>query len=203
MELKQCNPNLPPVTFFAGGMWTMKSSRLIGAMCRHRHGAKEVVVLFSPKQDTRTGEGQAKSHDGLVFESISCGEPDDILKQLPEGCTVVGIEEIHMWMDPEKYTNGEITAVWDRILDTLENENIRVYIAGLDKDFRGHHFESFLVVAKRSLLHMEHSFCGVCRGPAFYSALIAKRPDGATIIPGAEGTYMAMCRFHFLENSKK
>lgn len=203
MEVKENRPDAPLATFFAGGMWTSKSSRLLGAMYRHRHGAHQITVLFSPNQDTRTGKGRAKSHDGLTFEAISCSKPDDILDQLPLGCEVVGIEEIHMWMDPNQFTGEEISETWDRILDELEEQKIQVYIAGLDKNFLGEHFESFLVVSKRSLVQMEHSYCGICRKPALYSGLIAKRSGNATIIPGAEGTYMPMCRKHFLQNRKQ
>ncbi len=211
MELRQSDPAYELPKCYAGPMWSQKSLQLITTALKHIKGAGWAVGVFTPTSDTRTGIGLAKSHDGLQVESVSCSHPREILENLPANCKLVCIEELHMWIDPDQVGPGEITEVWDSVLDELENLNIRVYISGLDKSYKGEHFESFLAVAKRSLVRMSHSWCSAiipetgnkCCAKALYSGWVGEQPPNATIIAGGEGKFMAMCRFHFYENLNK
>jgi thymidine kinase len=186
-------------------MWSQKSTQLLTTAMKHRKGAGWAVGMFTPVKDTRSGVGWAKSHDGLAVESVNCAHPNEILDNLPANCKMVCIEELHMWIDPDEVPPGEITRVWDSVLDALENKNIRVYLSGLDKSYKGEHFESYLAVSMRSIVRMSHSWCSVdnCGAKALYSGWVGDQPPNATIIAGGEGKFMAMCRFHFYNNLNK
>ena len=206
MELEGGNTDYGLAKFFTGCMWSQKSTQLLTVALKHRKGAGWAVGVFTPTKDTRSGLGLAKSHDGLIVESVHCTHPREILENLPENCKIVCIEELHMWIDPDEVAPGVITAAWDSVLDALENLKIRVYLSGLDKSYKGEHFESFLAVSKRSLVRMSHSWCKFenCGAKALYTGLISEQPThGATIIPGGTGTFMTMCRYHFYQNLKK
>lgn len=205
MDIKGSDPDYELPILCAGCMWSQKTTFMLAMASHYKNGAGWVIGIFTPSRDTRSGIGLAKSHDGLTMDSISCGHPYEILSKLPENCRMVFIEELHMWVDPNKPSLESITTVWNRVLDELEARNIRVCIAGLDKSYKGVFFESHLAVAKRSLVKTFHSWCKVdgCGAKAVYSGLVNSALKGDDIIVGAEETYMAMCRRHFLHNLKE
>lgn len=202
MEITGSDPDYELPVLYAGCMWSQKTTSLEAVANHYKNGAGWVVGVFTPSCDTRSGIGLVKSHDGLVMESTACSHPREILDNLPKNCRIVFIEELHMWLDP----NGpeSVTAVWNEVLDKLEEAKIRVYMAGLDKSYKGTFFESHLAVAKRSLVKTFHSWCKVdgCGAKAVYTGLVNSPLKGEDIIVGAEETYMTMCRPHFLQNLK-
>lgn len=204
MERKGCDPEYELPILFTGCMWSQKTTSMMAVANHYKNGAGWVIGVFTPVRDTRSGVGLAKSHDGLSMDSINCAHPYEILSKLPPGCRMVFIEELHMWLDPSEPGPESITAVWNRVLDELEEKNIRVCAAGLDKSYKGTFFEAHLALAKRSLVKTFHSWCKVdtCGAKAVYSGLVNSALKGDDIIVGAEETFTVMCRKHFLQNLK-
>lgn len=188
--------------YYPGPMWSQKSSRLLLKMLTYENGAELETMTFTPERDSRSGTGLARSHDGLEITSISCTHPEQILEKITSTCQVVGIDEAHMWLDPQMYSAEQITEIWNKVFDELENRSVRIYIAGLDKSYRGTFFASHLALSARCIVKGQHSWCRTedCRKPAMYTSLIHRPETSGDIIVGGKDLYQPACRKHFYAN---
>jgi thymidine kinase len=80
----------------------------------------------------------------------------------------------------------------------LAYRGIRVIVAGLDMDFRGHPFGPMprLLAVAEEVTKLQ-AVCTVCGGPASRSQRIAgpRGADAARVLEGAKELYEARCRF--------
>jgi len=183
-------------------MWSAKTTTLMMQLLTYKNGAEIETALFTPDRDSRSGVGLARSHDGLELMSISCAHPREILDKISPTCKVVGIEEAHLWMDTQTYTEDQIIETWNAVLDELEETCDYIFIAGLDKSYYGKFFASHLAFSARCLTQSNHSWCRTedCRNPAMFTSLIRKLEATGDIIVGGRDLYQPACRKHFYIN---
>ncbi|MFQ5945627.1 MAG: thymidine kinase, partial [Anaerolineae bacterium] len=145
---------------------------------------------FKPALDTRYGEGEVTSHNGLGFEALRVERPTQILEALQPDTTVVAIDEVQFFGDAIGH-----------VCQTLAERGVRVIVTGLDLDFRGEPFGPVpLVMAQAERVDKLHAICVVCGDDASRSQrLINGKParyDDPVILVGATEVYEARCRTH-------
>ena len=110
-----------------GSMFSGKTEELIRRLKRARI-AKQHVLIFKPKKDTRYDENAVVSHNANSVDSIAVGSSSEIYNYI-EGVNVVAIDEA-------QFFDMELVEVCQK----LAVRGIRVIAAGLDMDFRGKPF---------------------------------------------------------------
>src|SRR6056297_3517352 len=116
------------IEMITGPMYSGKSEELIRRIRRVKI-AKKNLRVFKPLIDNRYGSGDVVSHSGDSIEAISIDHPEEIIKKIDKKTDVVGIDEI-------QFFHKDIVG----ICEELANDNKRVIVAGLDRDFRGEPF---------------------------------------------------------------
>lgn len=176
------------VEVICGSMFSGKSEELLRRV-RRAEIARQTVQIFKPSLDNRYGVSSVNSHDGRAAEAVAIETPQDILKHLEDGTTVVAIDEAQFFDD-------SIVDICRRLAD---ERGIRVIVAGLDLDFRGEPFGPMpALMAEAEQLDKLHAICVVCGDEASRSQrLINGKPasyDDPIILIGAQESYEARCR---------
>ncbi|HEC22082.1 MAG TPA: thymidine kinase [Chloroflexi bacterium] len=176
------------VEVICGSMFSGKSEELLRRV-RRAEIARQTVQIFKPSLDNRYGVSSVNSHDGRAAEAVAIETPQDILKLLEDGTTVVAIDEAQFFDD-------SIVDICRRLAD---ERGIRVIVAGLDLDFRGEPFGPMpALMAEAEQLDKLHAICVVCGDEASRSQrLINGKPasyDDPIILIGAQESYEARCR---------
>jgi thymidine kinase len=172
-----------------GSMFCGKTDELIRRL-RRATIAKQKVQVFKPAIDNRYDEQRVASHAGSTFDAIAITSPKEILDQLAEDTTVVGIDEA-------QFFDKDIVTV----TQTLAERGIRVIVAGLDLTFKGEPFgfiPTLMALAER--VDKLQAICMVCGEPASRTQrLVNGRParyDDPIVVVGASEMYEARCRLH-------
>ena len=172
-----------------GSMFCGKTEELIRRL-RRAVIAKQNVQVFKPVIDNRYQIAKVASHNGEAFEALPIEKSDDILPNLRETTTVVGVDEAQFFDD------NIINVVKD-----LADRGIRVIVAGLDMDFRGEPFgviPEIMAIAER--VDKLRAICMVCGDSASRTQRLVNgkpaRYDDPIIIVGADEMYEARCREH-------
>lgn len=172
-----------------GSMFCGKTEELIRRL-RRAEIARQKVQVFKPIIDTRYQIAKVASHNGAAFEALPIEKSSQILEQLNQDTTVVGIDEV-------QFFDADILDIIKRLV----NEEKRVICAGLDTDFRGEPFgvmPTLMAIAE----HVDklQAICMVCGEPASRTQrLVNGKPafyDDPIIIVGASEMYEARCRSH-------
>ncbi|HHW68295.1 MAG: thymidine kinase [Epulopiscium sp.] len=170
-----------------GPMFSGKSEELIRRIKRAKI-AKQNVLVFKPKIDTRYEEECICSHDGNNIKAISISNSEEILNYINEDTDVIGIDEV-------QFLEGDTVSV----CKGLVAEGRRVICAGLDMDFRGEPFgcvPNLLAVAD-SITKLT-AVCMNCGKPAIFTQrLVDGKPakyNDPLILIGAKESYEARCR---------
>jgi thymidine kinase len=116
------------IEVIAGCMFSGKTEELIRRI-RRAEIARQKVIIFKPKIDTRYSADHIVSHSDAKLISTSVDRAVDI-PSLVGDAQVVGIDEAQFF--DESLVN---------IAEELANAGKRVIIAGLDQDYRGKPFE--------------------------------------------------------------
>lgn len=177
------------VEVITGPMFSGKSDELIRRLRRARI-ARQRIRVFKPSLDTRFEEDKVTSHAGTEFEATPVDRTSEILDQVTEDTTVVGIDEA-------QFFDGEIL----HVVQTLADRGVRVIVAGLDTDFRGEPFGPMpTLMAQAEQVDKLYAICMVCGDPATRTQrLINGRParyDDPVVVVGASELYEARCRRH-------
>jgi thymidine kinase len=172
-------------------MFCGKTDELIRRL-RRATIARQKVQVFKPSIDNRYDEQRVASHAGSTFEAIAISESKEILNQLAENTTVVGIDEA-------QFFDAEIVEVAENLAD----HGIRVIVAGLDMNFKGEPFGCmpvFMALAER--VDKLQAICMTCGEPASRTQRLVNgqpaRYDDPEIIVGASEMYEARCRQHHI-----
>ncbi len=174
-----------------GSMFSGKTEEMIRRI-RRAVIAKQKVQVFKPKIDNRYDEQKVTSHAGLDFEAIPISSSEELLQNLKNDTTVVGIDETQ-FLD-----EGIITLV-----EKMVERGIRVIATGLDMDFRGEPFGCMpVLMAKAEKVDKVQAICMVCGEPASRTQrLVDGKPahyDDPIVIVGAAEMYEARCRKHHI-----
>ena len=129
-------PNGGRIEVICGCMFSGKTEELIRRL-NHVQLARQSLIAFTPRRDTRYRTGSLVSHNGLKIEAITVASIADIVSAVPDGTQVVDIDEVQfLESDPQAIAAG---------CQTLADRGVRVVVAGLDQDFRA---QPFAIVAE-------------------------------------------------------
>lgn len=111
-----------------GPMFAGKTEELIRRIKRLEY-AKQSVLVFKPKIDTRYAVGEIVSHNLSKKPSIVISESSEIYNYVKKDTDAVVIDEVQFFDDG-------IIAITEELADL----GIRVIVGGLDRNFRGEPF---------------------------------------------------------------
>jgi thymidine kinase len=172
----------------SGCMFSGKTEELIRRL-RRAQIAKQKVMIFKPKIDTRYSTNQIVSHSEQSLPSTVIDNPKDIL-ELSKNAQVVGIDEAQFF-----------SADLVEICNQLANMGKRVIVAGLDQDYRGKPFEPMpQLLAVAEYITKTLAICMVCGNPADRTQRITKQQE--RVVVGAQNIYEARCRKCFVTPSE-
>lgn len=177
------------VEVVCGSMFSGKTEELIRRL-RRATIARQKVQVFKPAIDIRYAVEKVKSHSGNDFAAIPIRSAADLLKNLAEDTTVVGIDEA-------QFLDAEIIP----IVQSLADKGLRVIVAGLDQNFRGEPFGSMpVLMSLAEKVDKLSAICMVCGEPATRTQrLVNGEPakfDDPLVVVGASEMYEARCRKH-------
>lgn len=168
------------IEVIAGCMFSGKTEELIRRLRRAKI-AKQNVVIFKPKIDTRYSDSKIVSHSEQSLPSILVDDVDDILK-FSVDAYVVGIDEA-------QFFDQKLIGICNKLAD----KNKRVIVAGLDQDYKGFPFEPMpQLLAIAEYITKTLAICVVCGNPADKTQ--RKVAAEGRVIVGAADLYEARCR---------
>jgi len=181
--------NTGSVEVITGPMFCGKTEEMIRRL-RRATIAKQTVQVFKPAIDDRYNQNKVTSHAGLEYEAKPIDKASQIIPNLHEDTTVVGIDEA-------QFFDKEIVTVVNRLAEM----GLRVIVAGLDLDFRGEPFNSMpTLMAQAERVDKLHAICLVCGEPASRTQRFVDdkpaRYNDPVVIVGASEMYEARCRAH-------
>lgn len=178
------------IEVICGCMFSGKTEELIRRMT-HVQIARQRLMVFSPRRDTRYATGALASHSGARIQAHTIDSIRAIAAMLEPDVQVVALDELHFLDDDA-----------DLICDTcqsLADRGIRVIVAGLDQDFRARPFPAMArLAAIAEQVDKLYAICVRCGAYATRSQrLIDGHPasfDAPTIVVGGMELYEARCR---------
>lgn len=183
-------PNGGRIEVICGCMFSGKTEELIRRL-NHVQLARQQLVAFTPRRDTRYRTGSLASHNGQTIEAVTIAHIDDIVANVPSGTHVVAIDEVQfIESSPQQIAAG---------CQTLADRGIRVIVAGLDQDFRA---QPFAIVAELMAVAEQvdklYAICVKCGSYATRSQRLIDgnaAPHSAPVIAvGGLDMYEARCR---------
>ncbi len=185
------------IEVIVGPMYSGKSEELIRRIRRVKI-ARQKVKVFKPLIDNRYSKSDVVSHSGDSIEAISIDHPEEMFAKITDDTDVIGIDEI-------QFFHPEIVGICEKLAD----DNKRVIVAGLDRDFRGEPFTPVPeLMARAEYIDKLHAICVICGDPATRTQrLIDGKPasyDDPVIMVGSQEVYEARCRYcHEVLKDKK
>lgn len=175
------------IEVICGSMFSGKTEELIRRL-RRASIAKRSVGIFKPSMEKRFHETDIVSHNASSLVSVPVSNSKEIYP-LAKNMEVVGIDEAQFFDE----------GIADICCKLAEN-GVRVIVAGLDMDFRGHPFgpmPHLLCVAE--YITKVHAICIRCGGLAHHSY---RRTESQNLVElGANDHYSALCRSCFVKAS--
>ncbi len=171
------------IEVICGSMFSGKTEELIRRLKRAQF-AKQRVEIFKPQVDTRYNEDMVVSHDANEIRSTPVPAAANI-RLLADNCQVVGIDEAQFFDD-------EIVSV----CNDLANRGVRVVVAGLDMDFKGHPFGPMpALMATAEYVTKVHAVCTRTGNLANYS--FRKSNNDKLVLLGENEAYEPLSRAAF------
>lgn len=163
-----------------GCMFSGKTEELIRRLRRAKI-AKQKVVIFKPKIDTRYSDNSIVSHSEQSLPSILIEDAKEIL-DLVDYAQVVGIDEA-------QFFSSNLVEICNKLAD----QGKRVIVAGLDMDYRGIPFDPMpQLLSIAEYITKSLAICVVCGNPADRTQ--RKTASSERVIVGATDLYEARCR---------
>ena len=173
------------IEVICGSMFSGKTEELIRRLKRAQF-ARLRVEIFKPKIDVRYSEEEVVSHDDNAIRSTPVESPQNILL-LTADVDVVGIDEA-------QFFDESLVEVCRKLADS----GIRVIIAGLDMDYKGHPFGPMpALMATAEYVTKVHAICVRCGNLAQHSHRLTA--DEKQVLLGAQDSYEPICRHCFKE----
>lgn len=178
------------IEVICGCMFSGKTEELIRRL-NHVQIARQHLMAFTPRRDTRYAVGNLVSHNGIRIKAHIIDSVQEIADHLHNDIQVVAIDELHFLDDtPETIC---------QTCQDLADRDIRVIVAGLDQDFRARPFPAIAqLMAVAEQVDKLFAICIRCGAYASRSQrLINGRPapyDAPTIAVGGLELYEARCR---------
>ena len=180
-ELHNVPRNTGWIEVVCGCMFSGKTEELIRRL-RRAQIAKQKVVVFKPKIDTRYSQEHIVSHSEQSLNAQVIEDAREILN-LTGDAQVVGIDE-------GQFFKANIVEVCNQLAD----QGKRVIVAGLDQDYKGNPFEPMpQLLAIAEYITKTLAICVVCGNPADRTQ--RKNEQHERVVVGAKDLYEARCRY--------
>jgi len=169
------------IEVICGPMFSGKTEELIRRLKRAKI-ARQRVIIFKPSIDNRYHSKKIVSHSAQELDSIAVKSSKEILRQVPLGTDVVGIDEAQFF---DKGIVG--------VAEHLAESGIRVIVAGLDLDYRALPFgpmPQLMCIAEYITKNL--AICMKCGNPASFTQRVSG--SDKQILVGATDSYEARCR---------
>ena len=175
------------IEVISGCMFAGKTEELIRRIKTLQYGKKKIKV-FKPRIDNRYAIDEIASHSGYKVSCICIDKATDILNYLEEDDDVVCVDEV-------QFLEKEIVD----ICDALADKGVRVIVAGLDRDFKGHAFVSMPeLLIRAEFVTKLSAVCNKCGSPATRTQRIVNGLPASyndpIILVGAIESYEPRCR---------
>lgn len=171
------------IEVITGCMFSGKTEELIRRVRRAQY-ARQPVVVFKPRMDSRYADTSVGSHSGHQLRAVQVDHVHQIRPAVRDA-KVVAVDEAQ-FLGP-----GLVDVV-----ESLANEGRRVIVAGLDMDYRGVPFEPIPhLLAVAEYITKNLAICTVCGNPADRSQRLVDNED--RVLVGAKDLYEARCRAHW------
>jgi thymidine kinase len=174
------------LVLIVGPMFSGKTSYLINVYNDCIQNGEKVVVI-NYKKDTRYDSTRLSTHDGrscpcVFVDSIS----ESLLLEEVQTANVVLINEGQFFPD-----------IYDKVLPLVDIAKKRVYVCGLDGDFKRERFGRLLdlVPVCDSIVKLTAN-CYYCSRPAIFSH--RKSDSKEQVLIGAADMYVPLCRACYL-----
>lgn len=168
------------IEVICGSMFSGKTEELIRRL-RRVEIAHLKAEIFKPAIDTRYSEIAVVSHDANELRSTPVTSSQNILL-LSQDADVVGIDEA-------QFFDEEIV----HVCEVLAGKGIRVIVAGLDMDFKGHPFGPMpQLLAIADYITKLHAICVKCGNIASIS--YRKTAQDGQVLLGEKDIYEPRCR---------
>ena len=176
------------IELICGSMFSGKTEELIRRIIRAQI-AKQKTAIFKPKLDNRFSSEDIVSHNNRKIKSIIINNASEIPNLIGDA-TVIGIDEAQFFGD-------EIID----ICKELTLKNIRIILAGLEKDYLGKPFGPMpKLMVEAEYVTKVLAICVVCGNPANFSYRISS--ESSQILVGETDKYEARCRQCFFEDGE-
>jgi len=177
------------VEVVCGSMFSGKTEEMIRRL-RRAVIAKQKVQVFKPVIDNRYNATRVTSHAGLDFDAAPIKDSSEIIVNIKDDTTVVGIDEAQF------FDEGIV-----KVIENLAAKGMRVIVTGLDMDFRGEPFGCMPeLMARADKVDKLQAICMKCGEPANRTQrLVDGKPahyHDPIVIVGASEMYEARCRAH-------
>lgn len=169
------------VEVIAGSMFSGKTEELIRRLTRAKI-AKQTVVVFKPKIDTRYSDQHVVSHDVSKMPCITIEKAEEMLSHINDA-TVIGIDEAQFF-----------DASLVPIVTKLAEQGKRIILAGCEMYSSGEPFGpmgALMCIAEE--VDKLRAVCMVC-GEEAYISYRKQRPQNGNILIGDAEVYEARCR---------
>jgi thymidine kinase len=172
------------IEVITGCMFSGKTEELIRRL-RRAQIAKQAVVIFKPRIDTRYSANHIVSHNEQLLPSKVVDNPKEILA-MGKDAQVVGVDEAQF------FTPDLID-----VCEKLASMGKRVIVAGLDQDYRGKPFEPIPhLLSVAEYITKTLAICMICGNPADRTQRITN--ENELVVVGAQNHYEARCRKCFI-----
>lgn len=139
--------------------------------------------------DTRYGENKIVSHDKQKIDSINVEILAEIktnkqYREVYENSPVICINEAQFFSDLKQC-----------VLDFCYNDNKKIFVSGLDGDYKQEPFGQILdLIPHSENVTKLHAFCGICKDGthAYFTKRIVDNSE--QIVIGSEDKYIPVCR---------
>ena len=167
-------------------MFAGKTTELISRL----KAIKGRYLLVKPKIDNRDAGSQVATHNGISEKAVRVNRLSEIFTQL-NNINVVGIDEA-------QFFNKSII----QDLQHLKSLNIKVILAGLDKDYLNNPFGSMKEIIQISdCITRLKARCNYCKKAATYSHR-KKNISKSQLLIGNHNFYEALCESCFKKISQ-
>ncbi|HVZ96129.1 MAG TPA: thymidine kinase [Chitinophagaceae bacterium] len=168
------------IEVICGSMFSGKTEELIRRLKRVKIAGLKAEI-FKPVMDVRYDEVKIVSHDENKIHSTPVSNSQNILL-LAQDADVVGIDEAQFF-DPEII----------KVCEELAVRGMRVIVAGLDMDYKGHPFGPMpQLLAIADYITKLHAICVKCGNIANVS--YRKIQSGGLVLLGEKDLYEPRCR---------
>jgi len=185
--LMKGEPTVPPMSeegyleIILGPMFSGKTTRIIQIYKEYAYIQKDICVI-NYAGDKRYDSSLLSTHDKTMIPCVNAETLDSVLHEWI-GCDVVIINEGQFFAD-----------IYETVLYMVDDLGKKVYICGLDGDFKRNKFGRLLdLIPHSNAVQKLNSLCAICKNgkKAIFSKRVSQESDQVVI---GSDNYIPLCR---------